>query len=397
MGRKAERGGFCHRTPEEGGIAGGMVATNWIPAYSPGMQWSGLLSVVFLISPLIGAEPPSERVIAFYYGWYGNPQTDGNWHNWNHSVINPRPGQAKQFPGGEDIGANYFPDAGAYSVNDPKTLDRQMSELRAARVGVISASWWGEEHFTGRNLPRLLDAAAKHELKVCIHLEPYGGRNAANTREKITQIIDKYGMHPALFRSGIGGKRPLFFVYDSYLTPASEWAEVLAAGGKNTIRGTKYDSAVIGLWVKENDGKFMTNGHFDGFYTYFGADGFTYGSSSKNWGKLASFAREHKMLFIPSVGPGYVDTRIRPWNGSTTRSREGGRYYDRMWQGALNVAPKLISITSYNEWHEGTQIEPAVPKKIETYTYEDYSPQSPDHYLKRTAYWVQQFERSAPR
>jgi glycoprotein endo-alpha-1,2-mannosidase len=352
---------------------------------------------LFIASCLVAissAEEPSDRVIAFYYGWYANPETDGHYDHWNHPVAQrDAAAKPKRFPGGDDIGANFYPEAGCYSVNDPETLDRQMRELVSARVGVISASWWGEDSFTGKNLPTLMDAAHGWGLHVCIHIEPFSGRNAKTTGRAIRTLIDKYGAHPAFFRSREAGNRPLFFVYDSYLTPASEWAELLSPAGKDTIRNSKYDSAVIGLWVKENDGRFMTNGSFDGFYTYFAADGFTYGSTTKNWPRMASFARENKLLFIPSVGPGYIDTRIRPWNGSTTRSRDGGRYYDKMFQAAINCAPKLISITSYNEWHEGTQIEPAIPWKVEGFTYENYLPREPDYYLKRTAHHVDQLER----
>lgn len=262
-----------------------------------------------------------------------------------------------------------------------------------ARVGVICASWWGEDSFTGKNLPKLMDAAQSYGLQVCIHIEPFPGRNAQTTGQAIRSLIDKYGSHPAFFRSPDGGTRPVFFVYDSYLAPAKDWAELSSPTGKDTIRNSKYDSAVMGLWVKENDGKFMTEGHFDGFYTYFASDGFVYGSITKNWPHLANLARANKLLFIPSVGPGYIDTRIRPWNTGTTRSREGGRYYDTMFEAAIGCSPRLISITSYNEWHEGTQIEPSVPKKIEGYTYENYQPLKPDYYLKRTAHWVNRFEQ----
>ena len=30
-----------------------------------------------------------------------------------------------------------------------------------------------------------------------------------------------------------------------------------------------------------------------------------------------------------------------------------------MWRGAIRAAADVVTITSYNEWHEGTQIEPA--------------------------------------
>ncbi len=356
---------------------------------------AALVVLGFAVSGLAGAasaevSQPSARVIAFYYGWYGNPATDGAYHNWNHPVADK---SGRRFPGGEDIGSNFYPQAGCYSANDPQTLDRQMRELRGGGVGVVCSSWWGKGSPTDKILPKLLAAAARHGLKVNLHIEPFPGRNAATTRAAMVYLLDTYGTHPAFHRGAEFGGRPVFFVYDSYLTPAKDWAQVLGPTGTNTLRGTRYDAAVIGLWVKPQDGEFMTQGHFDGFYTYFGADGFTYGSTAANWARLHGFARRTGKIFVPSVGPGYVDTRIRPWNGRTTRARDQGAYYDRMFRAALDSGAAVLSITSYNEWHEGTQIEPAVPKQNRDFTYLDYSPLAPDYYLKRTAYWVGEFEK----
>ena len=90
----------------------------------------------------------------------------------------------------------------------------------------------------------------------------------------------------------------MFYVYDSYLTPTGQWKTVLSPEGSQTIRNTKYDSVVIGLWVKEHEQDFMTKGHFDGYYTYFATDGFTYGSTIENWPKLAEWAQQNNKLFI---------------------------------------------------------------------------------------------------
>lgn len=49
---------------------------------------------------------------------------------------------------------------------------------------------------------------------------------------------------------------------------------------------------------------------FDGFYTYFASESFTYGSTWQNWRSLSRFARLNRMIFIPSVGPGYIDTQV---------------------------------------------------------------------------------------
>jgi len=130
-----------------------------------------------------------------------------------------------------------------------------------------------------------------------------------------------------------------------------------------------------------------------GFYTYFATNSFTYGSSWKNWRSLSKFARQNSLLFIPSVGPGYIDTQIRPWNVANTRHRRHGEYYEVAWRSALSSQAKLVSITSFNEWHEGTQIEPAVPRATASFTYLDYEPEGPHFYLNLTKWWVNEFSK----
>jgi len=61
---------------------------------------------------------------------------------------------------------------------------------------------------------------------------------------------------------------------------------------------------------------------------------------------------KNKVEFIPSVGPGYDDTSIRPWNKQNSKSRADGEYYSKYWDEAIKLKPKIISITSFNEWHE---------------------------------------------
>jgi hypothetical protein len=131
------------------------------------------------------------------------------------------------------------------------------------------------------------------------------------------------------------------------------------------------------------------------------------------------------VTFWPSVGPGYDDTRVRPWNSGNRKHRENGAYFTRVFNRALaavrekndengskstengskstengsktpengsksaeNVSnsaengskwPKMggITITSWNEHHEGSGIEPCVPKSPEM------GPQTPENGQKR--------------
>jgi len=355
-----------------------------------GVVWAALVGID---SQSQAAPEPSQNLHAFYYPWYGNPQTDGDYVQWNHAVA-VRQGPPRSFPGGHDIGANFYPSLGCYSNNDEATLVTHMKQLKQAGVGVISVSWWGKDSFTDKALPLLLRVAGEHGIKINFHIEPHlgpGGRNATLVREGLVYLIDRYGAETAFYRDLKRGNRPMIYLYDSYLTKADEWSTILAPGGSDTIRGTPYDTVVIGLWVKAKEERFFLDGHFDGFYTYFASDGFTYGSTPSNWSTMQAWALEHQLLFIPCVAPGYKDTRIRPWNGRNTRQREQGAYYDRMFEAAIRINPELIAITSFNEWHEGTQIEPAIPKKEGDYQYEDYLPRPSEWYLNRTAYWLDKF------
>jgi glycoprotein endo-alpha-1,2-mannosidase len=338
--------------------------------------------------------PPNPNVFCFYYNWYGNVKHDGRDYHWSHPVLSQGvPGKntvQEIIPGGDNIAANFFPALGAYSCADREIIRQHMAMLARARVGVLVLTWWQRADFGADSVPLIMDEAAKAGLKVAFHIEPFAGRNAQRTKDNLKLIIDTYGRHPALYRRD---RKPLFFVYDSYLTSAEEWATLLKPGGAISIRGTPYDALMIGLWVGEGDAKFFQNSGFDGFYTYFGATGFTYGSTPENWPRLQQWAAEHRQLFIPCVAPGYLDTRVRPWNTGTARDREQGAYYDRMFKSAIDSGAPCIGITSFNEWHEGTQIEPAVPFQCKEFNYLDYSPLAPDHYLRRTAYWVGEAER----
>lgn len=172
--------------------------------------------------------------------------------------------------------------------------------------------------------------------------------------------MTRFGNHPAFHRP------PLYFVYDSYLTRPAEWASVLARGGEHTVRGTALDGQYIGLWVEATHGTDLVQGRFDGAYTYFAVDGMTYGSTSLYWREMGKFCAAHGLSFFPCAGPGYNDEAVRPWNVANTRPRRGGGYYRAMFAGLQGAKISGVGITSFNEAHEGTNIEASVPHEAES-------------------------------
>ena len=129
-------------------------------------------------------------------------------------------------------------------------------------------------------------------------------------------------------------------------------------------------------------------GGFAGLYTY---DVYIYDGTSFH--RMCASARKHGLLCAPSVGPGYDAERA---TGDTRiRDRADGATYDRMWRHAIRAAPDVITITSYNEWHEGTQIEPARAVGAPYASYDGaygLSGRAAERaYLDRTAAWVRRY------
>ncbi|XP_040577455.1 glycoprotein endo-alpha-1,2-mannosidase [Lepeophtheirus salmonis] len=350
----------------------------------------------------------STDVHIFYYGWYGNPSyDDGKWIHWNHRVLPPwnkkdikkyNQNRNKHSPP-DDIGANFYPQLGPYSSRNHEVIRYHVEMIRRSGCGVLVYSWYppssnDDQSFSSSDelLPSLLDIAEEVNIKVALHVEPFIGRNASTFRLALEYVVRRFGNHSAFYKrkkSPFSIKElPVYYIYDSYNLPSVEWQSLFSTRGDKSIRDTELDGIFLGLLVEFKHRTEIKRSKFDGFYTYFASNGFTHGSSWKNWKTLSTFANKNSLIFSPSIGPGYKDTRIRPWNAVNTRYRRKGRYYGAAWKFALNSGAKMFSITSFNEWHEGTQIEPAVPKTLGNYSYDNYEPNEPDYYLDLTSIWV---------
>jgi len=62
--------------------------------------------------------------------------------------------------------------------------------------------------------------------------------------------------------------------------------------------------------------------------------------------------------FVATVMPGYDDTAVR--SPGHVVDREDGWCYTSLWLIAKASSPDYYVVTSFNEWHEGTEIEPSL-------------------------------------
>jgi hypothetical protein len=260
-------------------------------------------------------QTPGGRVAIFYYPWYSTPARDGSWAHWYVDR-----------DGAPVLSTAYFPSRGLYSSSNAKVVDAQMREIASAGVDTVVVSWWGLGSPEDERLPLVMQAAARRGLAVAIHLEPYLGRTPARAAEDIARLHEE----------GVTD----FYVYDPDRDPAPEWAAAL-----EPLDGVRVFAQTTLV------GRARAAG-FDGLYPY---DVVTWNGAL--FRRLCTEAHDAGLLCAPSVGPGY-DARLAT-SDEVVRERRQGATYDRMWKGAIRSNADLVTITSYNEWQEGTQIEPA--------------------------------------
>jgi len=309
------------------------------------------LAVLLALPGVAHAREPRSAI--FFYPWYSNPRHDGHYAHWTQG------GHVPPF----DVASHFFPARGAYSSGDPRVLRAQMRDIAAAGVDQVVSSWWGQGCPEDLRLGRVIRAAKARGLQVAVHLEPYEGRT-----------IDTIAADLAYLR-GLGIRD--VYIYRSGDFPAEEWRRIT--------------SQPIGLrlFAQTNLVGFAARAGFAGFYTY---DILLYDGSK--FGRLCAQARAAGILCAPSVGPGYAawyatgDVREKP--------RLLGSTYDSMWRAATRAGADLVTITSYNEWGEGTQIEPAGHGgRYESYdgAYGLYGRAARRAYITRTAYWTSRTAR----
>lgn len=330
------------------------------------------------------ASAPARNVVAFYYGWYGNPAFDGEWIHWNDARLGIRP------PG--DISSDYYPTLGAYSSRDPAVLRQHMRWLRQARVGVIALSWWGRET-SDAFVAQVLDAAKAAGIKVALHIEPVTGRTATTYQADVIRLVRKFGRHPAFFTTTAGSPyarsgtpRALVFVWATAVKDLERSETVTPdywARANDAIR-RKTGALVVACPCGGGYAQAVTQGRFDGAYNY--ATLHLEEEGGFDWARSLPAGA----LYIPSVMPGNHADRIG-YPQETRVPRRDGQEYDDQWTAALGtgITPDLVSITSFNEWHEGSSIEPArASYSSGGRDYLDFLPRGATFYLDRTAYWV---------
>lgn len=317
------------------------------------------------------------RVLAVHYAWYGTPEgPTGRWRHWLHPRVEGAGGRVLTFrvpprPGRPpELGTAHHPLGGPYDSQDPRVVARQLHELRLAGLDGLAVSWWGAEAPDAAVFARLLVGAAERGLVVAPYYEVAGlaGRGAAGIARDLEVLLERHRDASAWLR--VEG-RPVVFLYGTQALRPDAWRYVRA----------RLLGAGRGVWLVGDSHRPRWAAWLDALHVYsparFWARGQAPQGANREW---AAAAHEIGGFFVPAVSPGYDDRRIRL--PGTAVDRAGGTTYEEAWRAALAVDAPWVLVTSWNEWHEGTEIEPSL--------------EHGQAYLDATRRWAERFRARGP-
>lgn len=262
-------------------------------------------------------------VLAFYYPWYSK--------------------------GDFTRSAMWDVPVAAYNSDERATFERQVKEASGAGVTGFISSWMGKGNRTDRNFAMLLDVSKGTGFNSTIYFESGFFSSPQEVVENLRYVMSTYGSHPNFAR--VGGKPAIFVWAPSSIGPPDTWRSIRS----------QVDPQSTWHWNVETDRPDSWLDVFDGVHL-FSAASWT-GDATATYKNLRSKVDAisdrtgQRKFWAAGVAPGWDNTR----QDNPTKvlvQRDGGAYYSARWDSAIASSPDLVTITSWSEWGEGTEIEP---------------------------------------
>jgi len=254
--------------------------------------------------PSLQPEPPITA--AFFYPWFPNA--------WKQGGIYPY--------------TNFTPSLGFYDSSDDAIIDAHLALAERAHIEAFISSWWGQGHHTDTALATILSdpSTAASPTKWAIYYEEEGQTNpsAAFIANDLTYLNTAFFGDSSYLR--VDGK-PVVFVYGNIESAEmnTRWADAQSLAGLDVYISLK----VYPGWRSSPD-------------------------QPESWHQYGPSTPYHDFApFSVDVSPGF-------WKiGETPRlERDPARFEADIVQMSQSGAFWQL-ITSFNEWGEGTSVEPA--------------------------------------
>jgi len=323
-----------------------------------------------------------KKILSFFYVWYNSQFGPHAWCRASDTFKGNWGGALGVGPSGYDTGwvergrrdtiVPHAPLDGYYDSFSDSTIRRQFWEHQYAGIDGMIVSWWGfgpqrnEDtvilgNYSHHALQKLL-RLCPDDIEITLYLErsQYEGDNrqpVATVVDDLSRICETYGTQAPWLKID---DRPVVFVYSrvldefrrGYPDKLKAWQEV-----RDAVEQAGHDPFLIGSSL---DPEYYAV--FDGLHIYNPisttvAQGLR--GLQEAYRRCADAAGEQDKLFAGTACPGFDDRKLKDRNPGTLVMRKEGGYYEDTWEAVLEAGTDWALVCTYNEWWEGSTVEPA--------------------------------------
>jgi len=319
------------------------------------------MAVLSCPAVLFGQADYNYNVGAYYYPWY----VDGNFHGGAHATTRYHLDPQQQ------------PALGWYDQNNASVISQHYKWAGSAGIDHFVCSYWGAGHYTDLTIRnKMFNNPDRGSIKLSAFLEP--AITNANVYAQTDFLAKNYFNQGGYYKID---NKPVVYVYLTRTKSDTDLHDYV-----DKMRQASADNGYPNIYIVGDEvWKYPSN------YTYMGSrlggylDAVTnydvYGNIG-DWGYVSTTrvdtwdARNDEWQaacdaigvdFIPGVSPAYNDTAVRTGHSPISRkidseSNEFGSLFEAQLIRAKDNTDedigRAIMVTSWNEWHEDTQIEP---------------------------------------
>lgn len=368
--------------------------------------WSGYVQAVVSSkdqSHASGFDLATQRlVLTTYIDTWANPNASGYWARWNWDACNVSHDPNSVRPDGRrDIASVYYPLIGPYDSGDDSVIEYHMRLAQASGIDVFVVDWYGTKNFydfpqQNREFMNMMRIAEQMNFGIAVDYDatkfyvgepgqsiskvliPNRSEALQAIHDDLAYIIQKFGGSPSYLK--FDGK-PVIFAFSNYDLEPRSWGDIF-----ESLRKEGLDAFYVDMQGNTN-----YYPYFRGFFPWIWADAIAKGQIdsvsyiNEAAGRLAEFAQGRSISWGLGVWPGFDDSAVGGWcydRGVLKIGRMSGALYNQTWKAVLRSAPAWVFIITFNDWSEGTIIEPSLE-----FGYQ---------YLYATAYFAGQLKNTQP-
>ena len=323
------------------------------------------LFLIFPFSFLIAQQPSRPLVLVHYMPWFQTKAVHGYW-GWHWTMNHFNPDSIGQ-NGERSIASHYYPLTGPYDSEDKNILEYQTLLMKIAGIDGVLVDWYGMDDYfdygvLNESSQALLTAIQRADLLFGIVYEDQSVKQIVSGGYVEAGNALSYGKKVLGYAGNVWFGQPSYVKLDSrpvllvfgpqYFTTSADWDTLFSGLTVSPLLFTldnRLAPAAAGafpwppMWKSNTSGVLtqdLLNSYFDQYYAQAGS-----------WQYLvtSAFPGFYDIYQEAGVGPsyGYLD-------------RDSGFTFLSTLQQALLHHPSIIQIATWNDYGEGTIVEPTV-------------------------------------